>query len=391
MPPMSEPQKDKLRPQMEAFNPPDNPLDMGTITAWKPDLVRTGAETLMEDPRLGSLIVSIPGNNSPTGATWVERLRWRGPAARPKPWVLVLQNETAPLSPQVADTVKKNRIVLLRSPERGFRAVARLTAYAEQDPGLPLCAVPKAPAFTGLPALGKGMQPEWLGKQVLQAIGLPVPAGGLARSLAEARETAARVGYPVCAVKAQAAGLAHKTEAGGVLLSIADAAALGQAWETLYANVARARGRGPWRLRGRAGRGNGGAGFGLAVGARRDPGWGPIVMVGLGGIWIEVLGDVRLLPPRSAGRRDRRGASPPEGGQAVRRLPRRGPRRRGHGGRARGRAGGAADADRSRNPGDRHQSGSSATATARGVTALERADHLPRLRERRDSLVADAQ
>jgi succinyl-CoA synthetase beta subunit len=38
-------------------------------------------------------------------------------------------------------------------------------------------------------------------------------------------------------------------------------------------------------------------GLELAIGARRDPAWGPILMVGLGGIWIEALEDVRLLPP----------------------------------------------------------------------------------------------
>ena len=35
----------------------------------------------------------------------------------------------------------------------------------------------------------------------------------------------------------------------------------------------------------------------LVIGAKRDPTWGPVVLVGLGGVWIEVLGDVRLLPP----------------------------------------------------------------------------------------------
>jgi acyl-CoA synthetase (NDP forming) len=34
----------------------------------------------------------------------------------------------------------------------------------------------------------------------------------------------------------------------------------------------------------------------LIVGARRDPGWGPVVVVGLGGVWTEALDDVRLMP-----------------------------------------------------------------------------------------------
>ena len=96
-------------------------------------------------------------------------------------------------------------------------------------------------------------------------------------------------------MKAQAAALAHKTDAGGVMLGIADAAALGQAWETIYANVARA--RPGLALEGVLVEAMGAPGLDFAVGARRDPAWGPILMVGLGGVWIEVLGDVRLLPP----------------------------------------------------------------------------------------------
>ena len=40
----------------------------------------------------------------------------------------------------------------------------------------------------------------------------------------------------------------------------------------------------------------GAPGVELIVGARRDPEWGPIVLVGLGGIWTEAIGDVRLMP-----------------------------------------------------------------------------------------------
>jgi hypothetical protein len=37
-------------------------------------------------------------------------------------------------------------------------------------------------------------------------------------------------------------------------------------------------------------------GLELMVGAKRDPGWGPVLLVGLGGIWVEALGDVKVLP-----------------------------------------------------------------------------------------------
>jgi acetate---CoA ligase (ADP-forming) len=79
-------------------------------------------------------------------------------------------------------------------------------------------------------------QPEWLGKKVLAAAGVRVPNGELARTADEAITAAKRIGYPVV-LKAQAAALSHKTEAGGVILNLADESALRAAWDTLVKNV----------------------------------------------------------------------------------------------------------------------------------------------------------
>ena len=65
------------------------------------------------------------------------------------------------------------------------------------------------------------------------------PAGELARSADEAAAVAKRIGYPVV-LKAQAAALSHKTEAGGVVLNLADEAALRAAWDTMQQSVKRA-------------------------------------------------------------------------------------------------------------------------------------------------------
>jgi acyl-CoA synthetase (NDP forming) len=120
-----------------------------------------------------------------------------------------------------------------------------------------------------------------------------VPEGALARDMAAAKEIAARVGYPV-AIKAQAAALAHKSDAGGVVLNIADAAALDAAWRQITERVAKA--QPGLMLDGMLVERMGPRGIEMIVGAKRDPGWGPVVMVGLGGIWTEALDDVRLMP-----------------------------------------------------------------------------------------------
>jgi acyl-CoA synthetase (NDP forming) len=110
----------------------------------------------------------------------------------------------------------------------------------------------------------------------------------LARTLDEAMPLAARTGYPV-ALKAQAAALTHKTEAGGVVLGIQDETALRAAWASMTAKLAGV------TLDGLLVEKMAPKGLELVVGARRDPRWGPVLLVGLGGIWVEALGDVRLL------------------------------------------------------------------------------------------------
>ena len=199
--------------------------------------------------------------------------------------------DTLPLGADVMDAVKQSPAVFARSSDRMLRAIALYTRYGR------LLARPRAGAspepIEGLPRLGKGTQPEWLGKKVLAAAGVRVPDGDLARTAGEAAAVAGRIGYPVV-LKAQAAALSHKTEAGGVMLNLADEAALRAAWDTLMKNVERAA---PGvTLDGALVEKMSPRGIELMVGAKRDRGWGTVLLLGLGGIWVEALGDVQLLP-----------------------------------------------------------------------------------------------
>ena len=129
----------------------------------------------------------------------------------------------------------------------------------------------------------------------------------------------ARIGFPVV-LKAQAAALMHKSDVGGVAVGIADEAALRAAWDTMTARVAAAR---PdidldgILVEAMAPPG----GLELIAGARRDPAWGEVLMVGLGGIWAEALGDVRLMPAEAERRPDRGRTRSAQGRAAVARLP----------------------------------------------------------------------
>jgi succinyl-CoA synthetase beta subunit len=138
-----------------------------------------------------------------------------------------------------------------------------------------------------------GALAEYQGKAFLSALGIAVPGGGLARDVDQARDIARRIGFPVV-LKAQSAALAHKSDAGGVILNVADETALIEAWKTIAANIAKT--RDDIILDGMLVETMAAPGLEMVVGARRAGAWGAIVTVGLGGIWIEALHDIRLVP-----------------------------------------------------------------------------------------------
>ena len=277
------------------FGPVRNPLDMGTGAIADPAIIGKSAERVLADPAIGSLLVSNPDGLDPLDSVWLESLV---PllASSPKPIVYVSQNEDNP-PPGFRRLLLDHRVVFHRSPERALRALARATeAGARRTIGR------RSPDPVGghTPSLTTGVQPEWIGKQLLRQIGVPVPAGSLARTQDEAVEIAERIGYPVVA-KVQSAAVSHKSDIGGVVLSIADADQVRAAWARLHRAITRVK-------RGVAVDGilierMSAPGTELVVGAKRDPQWGPVVMVGAGGVLVEALKDVRLLPadlPESA-------------------------------------------------------------------------------------------
>jgi acyl-CoA synthetase (NDP forming) len=199
--------------------------------------------------------------------------------------------DTWKLGPDVEAAIKESPAVFSRSSDRMLRAIAHYTRYGRLLARRRVADT--AVAIAGMPQLGKGAQPEWLGKKVLAAANIRVPDGDLARSAGEAAAVARRIGYPVV-LKAQAAALSHKTEAGGVALNLSDEAALRAAWDVMMRNVKRAAPE--VSLDGALVEKMSPRGVELMVGAKRDPAWGTVLLLGLGGIWVEALGDVQMLP-----------------------------------------------------------------------------------------------
>jgi acetyl coenzyme A synthetase (ADP forming)-like protein len=132
-------------------------------------------------------------------------------------------------------------------------------------------------------------------RDICQAYDLPIPQEGLATSVEEAVKMARAIGFPIV-MKIVSPDIVHKTEAGGVVLSLSSAREVRQAYRTITANA--------WHYQAEA-RITGvqiqqmvSGGHEVIVGMIRDPAFGPVMMFGLGGVFVETLQDTtfRLAP-----------------------------------------------------------------------------------------------
>lgn len=141
-------------------------------------------------------------------------------------------------------------------------------------------------------ASGGTVLTEWHARPLLEAYGISADRGALACSGAEAEAAAKSIGRPV-ALKVQSANILHKTEAGAVALNIGVDGARA-AYERVLANALR---HAPTaQIDGVLVQAMAPAGRELILGTNRDPRWGPLLMVGLGGVLVEAVRDVALAP-----------------------------------------------------------------------------------------------
>jgi acyl-CoA synthetase (NDP forming) len=133
---------------------------------------------------------------------------------------------------------------------------------------------------------------------LLDAYGIPRLAARVAESAADAAAVAEEIGFPV-ALKIVSPDITHKTEVGGVVLGLRDAGAVREAALAMLRRLAIERPEAV--IRGLLVEAMASAGTELLLGGVRDDQFGPLVMVGLGGIYVEVFADTaaRLAPVSS--------------------------------------------------------------------------------------------
>jgi acyl-CoA synthetase (NDP forming) len=283
---------EKLRAIVPEFGAARNPCDPTAQVLNVPDSFGRCCRALLDDPQYGVLVVPATVAIAETAKDRVPALA-RLAREQAKPVALVWLSEWLQ-GPGAEDYERDERIPVFRSMERCFAAIAAWHAHAERDfaPAPRLAPAGAVKQAQGMLAAAGSTLTERAAKRVLAAYGVPVVEERLAASAEEALAAARAFGYPVV-LKGESPAILHKSELGVVKVGIADDKTLRQAYGEIESA---ARGH---DLRGVLVQPMI-AGVEVIVGVRVDPVVGPVVLVGSGGVLVELLQDsVAALAPVS--------------------------------------------------------------------------------------------
>lgn len=268
---------------------PQNPVDLAGVDGSRVWDFHAVADALLAAPEVDALVMTGYfggyGDYHPeAGDTEVEVAEAiaRSAAEHGKP--IVVQSMVEPGGTRTLTRMRAAGVPVFARIEDAVRALA----CADRPP------LVEGAAPGPVPARELSLQPAYPeARAALAELGIPFPDGRLATTPAEAAVALDAVGAPA-AMKAVAADLLHKTDAGGVVLGVADPETAAEAFSAMSERVEAAAGvalDGIWVERmAEAG------GVDLVVGARRDPAFGPVLLIGVGGVFVEVLDDVVLAP-----------------------------------------------------------------------------------------------
>ena len=292
----------QLKTILPPFSTPHNPLDVTGYIVVDGTLQSRALEVVVKDPNIDFIfnLVSIEGNRPLDPVALENQVALYQNLAgivrgSPHPVVLV-SNTCLDLTNTARTLVERTGLHFVAGLEHGMHAIGHLLWWAEAQrasPGEPFMQEPLA-----LPPSTQTRQGTWSEAQarvLLQQAGIPIVPGRLVTTVDEALQAAQELGFPL-ALKVQSAKIAHKSDVGGVALNIGSEEALRQSYDTMHERVRSALPRA--ELEGFLVSPMRSDGLELLVGIIRDPLWGLVLSLGLGGIWTEALQDtsVRVLP-----------------------------------------------------------------------------------------------
>jgi acetate---CoA ligase (ADP-forming) len=273
--------QDELRPLLPPFASPRNPVDITPVWSAFPELYPLLVDRLARSGEVDAVVPVL--HHRATGEAVARGVRdavagLRADGIGVPVYVCWVAPRTA--RPSVS-LLQEAGVPCFEWPERTARALGHAARYGTVRGRVPVpaAAVPSRPAELGpLPA---GVLDTGAAARVLAAAGIPIVAGWTCTTAAEAEAAADRLGYPVVA-KVVHPAIVHKSDVRGVRTGLPGPEAVRAAAAELLALVPGA----AVLVQRQA------TGTEIVVGGIRDPQFGPAVMAGLGGIFVEAIDDV---------------------------------------------------------------------------------------------------
>lgn len=309
LPALAEHTAKRLKEIIPPYGTVGNPLDTTGQVAQQPEIMAGVLEAMAEDPSIDTVVYgqaypSLIDLDAPVG-----RVMKQIPAKYPDKVFLILSLVHGKMQEGFrygADPVEPvdhwDGIPFLQGTENGLRAIRSLNRYAAflrqraagARPSRDESAV--AAQARALVAAGGGRPlVEREAKALLGLYGIPTTKETLVTNADDAVSAAREIGFPVV-LKIESPDITHKTEAGGVLLGVADEDAVRAGFQQVLDNARRYNASA--QISGVLVQQMVSGGRELILGMTQDATFGPAVAVGLGGIFVEILKDVQLgVPP----------------------------------------------------------------------------------------------
>jgi acyl-CoA synthetase (NDP forming) len=284
-----------LESRIPEFGSSRNPCDVTAAVLGDPESLGICAGALLSDPQYGVLVSPLTYGYAPSAKrpqVYSALAEQHGKMA-----CVVWQTEWQD-GPGVVEANQCDRVALFRSMNACFAALAAWQWRADKRAaGAQIVPVTSAETIVQARALIAAASGQTLtereAKAVLALYGVPMVGERLAQSQDDAVNAAAALGYPVV-LKVESPDLPHKTEAGVIRLNMRNADEVRAGYAAVMANADKV--SPPPRINGVLVQPMVPQGIEMVVGARNDPLFGPLVVVGLGGILVEVLKDTALSP-----------------------------------------------------------------------------------------------
>lgn len=285
----------RLKELLPGYATPNNPLDMTASLSYDAELYAAALETVMEDENVGMILIGytlLYEIADPAIYYMYEGIRKVIERKKEgcKPIVVIPFAENT-RNPEYQEKLFEIGVPVLPPPEYAFKILNKFAEYLKYDYSITTHVI-AIPEKTGKTEITTALS-EHESKICLKKFGIPVPDERIVTSVQEAGETAQKLGGAL-AMKIESADILHKSDVGGVLLSVSGKEEAEKAYEQIMANVnehcphARINGilMTPMMKQG----------LEFIVGVNNDPQFGPMIMVGMGGVFVELFKDIAVYP-----------------------------------------------------------------------------------------------